>query len=350
MSRYTPTFTFHSTVVEAPRPSAWGRRCVVLAWLMALAAAWTALAPWHALWLPGPPTLRWGLELIVHGQWLWLVLGGTAAVLAVVARRHSAWLALAVVLGSWWAQLPAAPQAVLQPGAMGAAPAPVLRVASVNLWLDNPDLQALEQWLLSAQAPDLVVLQEFTPAHQRWLQREGAGAALLKRFAHQSLHAQSDPFGMAVLSRWPLARVQWQVPAHHQETPQWHGLLLWQGQVVALGAVHPMPPIDAAYAQVRDARVLQAARQVAGQRHAGVLLGDFNDTPWSAGMRALAPYMQRASGLAPTWPNVWGWGSLLPLDHILVTDHWQVLERGWGPAVGGDHRPVQVSLVLAEQR
>lgn len=321
-----------------------GLRCFAVAWLAAGGAAVAALSPWHAQLATWAQPLPWLLGLLSHWQWGYVVLGTLAAMGAVFAGRRSAWLALLLVHASWWCQLPAAPAAT-----QAQAASPALTLGAVNLHYDNTQMQPLLDWLHSPSAPHVVVLHEFTPEHQQRLLREG-GDALRQRYPYQSWHAQPDQFGMALFSRWPLHNTRWHVGEAPEMTPQLHTQLHWQSQVVALAAVHPMPPVSASYAQLRDQSVLAAAQHVAADGQLGIVAGDLNDTPWGAGMRALAPWVRRASGLAPTWPNAWGWGSILPLDHVLVTAQWRVQQRHWGPDVGSDHRPVVVSLVISDER
>ncbi|WP_353852098.1 endonuclease/exonuclease/phosphatase family protein [Piscinibacter sp.] len=71
----------------------------------------------------------------------------------------------------------------------------------------------------------------------------------------------------------------------------------------------------------------------------------FIDRLRSTGLRATAP-LQRANGLQPTWPNAWGWLSILPLDHVLVTPSIKLEDSSLGPDLGSDHRPVRVRLSL----
>ena len=55
--------------------------------------------------------------------------------------------------------------------------------------------------------------------------------------------------------------------------------------------------------------------------------------------------MRRASLAVPTWPSAWGWLSVLPLDHVLASPGWQLVEAHTGPDLGSDHRPMVVRLV-----
>lgn len=309
-----------------------------LGWLAAGAALVAASAGWLAPRLP--PTVVWLFGLVGHWQWAILTFGLLAATAAVLCGRPWALLPGAVVLGSWLLHLGAAPSPSTAP-----APAEVLRVATLNLGYENRDLQGLGQWLAALDAPDILVLQEFTPAHQQAIEA-GQSAEWARAYRHRSLHPQLDQFGIAVLSRWPIRSAQAVAPQTGEDTLKLRLVLDWQQRALAVTAIHPMPPINPGHAVARDRSMLLEAQRLAALDMPGILLGDFNDTPWSPGMRALAPYLSRASGLAPTWPNAYGRLSLLPLDHVLVTRHWSRVEQAVGADVGSDHRPVLASITL----
>src|SRR5690606_37885713 len=139
----------------------------------------------------------------------------------------------------------------------------------------------------------------------------------------------------------------WIPPRTHLDTLKLRAIVNVKGMDVAITAAHPMPPISADYAQIRDRSLNEEGALLAQGRVAGILVGDFNDTPWSWGVRGGQP-LTRATSLAPTWPNAWGWLSLLPLDHILVTPNVQVLQAAQGVDLHSDHRPVVVRLALPQ--
>lgn len=222
----------------------------------------------------------------------------------------------------------------------GASPARLI-VASANLNIERTDHAALAAWLLSGNGPDVIALQEFSESAMASV----TASELLAAYPHRVFAPSDDPFGLGVLSKYPIASVENVPPANLLATLKLRLVLEVRGHRVALTAVHPMPPISADYARERDASLRLEAWRLTRAGIPGVLLGDMNDTPWSTGLRATAP-LQRASGLTPTWPNAWGWLSLLPLDHVLVTPGVRVEEASLGPDLGSDHRPVQVRLAL----
>jgi len=81
-----------------------------------------------------------------------------------------------------------------------------------------------------------------------------------------------------------------------------------------------------------------------------IVVGDLNATPWSNAFSGLGHAgLLRATGLKPTWPAIGlGWMGI-PIDHVLVTPHWSVMERQIGPNIGSDHLPVMVRIGLISE-
>ncbi len=317
-----------------------------LVWLCALGA----LAAPVARFLPADqaPSLQWLVELPAHWQWLYLVVGATSLVLLMLSVRSGlgkGWVALpapaALVLGGVFLWQPA----TLPRGAEPADPGTVLTVGTANLNAATTDFGPFTDWLASADAPDVVFLQEFTELAQQALIRNPAVAA---RYPHRLAVPQPDPFGLALLSRHPLSGLQTLQPQDLRDTLRLRATVAWNGRAVHLSALHPMPPLDERFAQARDRALVQEAQHLTAQPGGLALMsGDLNITPWARGLFAVDGSMRRANGMAPSWPNAFGWLSVLPLDHVLASSGWQVVGGGIGPDLGSDHRPVVVRLTVA---
>lgn len=319
-------------------------RALWLVWLCALGALTAPLS--QVLPTSHAPWLQWLVELAAHWQWAYATMGAAATMLLVLMLRRRAWwlpLPALVVAGSWlWqpATLPTAPAA-----AQGAANAQVLTVGTANLNLSNTDFASLQQWLASADAPDVVFLQEFTELAQRALADDTALAA---RYPHRLAVPQPDPFGLAILSRHALADAQVLQPRTENDTLRLRATLLWHGQPVHLSALHPMPPLSSAFARARDQALRDEARHLAQAGGLGVMAGDLNTTPWARSLWGDDQAQMRRAGFAvPTWPNAWGWLSVLPLDHVLASPGWQLVGAHTGPNLGSDHRPWVVRLLAS---
>lgn len=317
-----------------------------LAWLCALGA----LAAPVARFLPADqvPSLQWLMELPAHWQWLYLVVGAISLALLMFLGRSGmgkGWLALpalaALVLGGVFLWQPA----TLPRGAAPADPGAVLTVGTANLNAATTDFDPLTHWLASADAPDVVFLQEFTELAQQALIRS---PAVVARYPHRLAVPQPDPFGLAILSRHPLSGLQTLQPQDLRDTLRLRATVDWNGRAVHLSALHPMPPLDEGFAQARDRALVQEAQHLTAQPGGLALMaGDLNTTPWARGLFAVDGSMRRANGMAPSWPNAFGWLSVLPLDHVLASSGWLVVGGGTGPDLGSDHRPVVVRLTVA---
>ena len=313
------------------------QRAAIVTWLCGLGAMSTFMPylPEAAL----PDYLRWLAGLASHWQWLYAGLAVIGASLTACLRPGRPWqvlVPLAMVAAAWLHQSPQAEART----ALG-QPAVTLTVASANLNFERTDHAALAAWLLSDDAPDAIALQEFTPSAMAMVNRP----ELLAAYPHRVLEPSDDQFGLGVLSKFPITSTEKVQPADELATLKLRLVLDVHGQKLAVTAVHPMPPISAAYAQERDASLRLEARLLADSGLPGILLGDMNDSPWSSGLQGAAPLL-RASGLAPTWPNLGGWLSVLPLDHVLVTPGVRADGAGFGVDLGSDHRPVRVRLAL----
>lgn len=272
--------------------------------------------------------LAWLVDLGAHWQWLYLVAGVVSG--AMLFRRGSrALVALAAILiaGGWFSA---------STGAEGASvdAHPRFTVVSANLHLGQADLDALTRWAAGLGA-DVLVLQEVTEASARSIAR-------WKDYPYQLVTPEDGPFGLAVLSRHPLTDTA--VLESLEQPLRYRAFVSWQGRRVAISAVHPMPPIDPLYHERRAQMLEEEARWGHSAGSPSIVAGDLNASPWSSALRAVAPAgLRRATGLQPTWP---GRFPVIPIDHILTSDAWQVVASGLGPAIGSDHRPVFAVLSI----
>ena len=281
---------------------------------------------------PSASHLAWLIDLAAHWQWVYLPTGLLAAGW-LLWRGYRIWplLALPALVSAWVSTPPTLP--------LIRSPEPAaqsLTVASANIHLDTQDLSALYDWAV-AERVDVLVLLEVTPAHVAQLNTFGD-------FEYRLIHPDYGPFGVAILSRLPLHAEG--IIESTFETPVLRARVEWKGRNLALSAAHPMPPLSPAYHQARASMLEREAKWGAAHGLPAILAGDLNATPWSNGMRVAAAHgLLRSAAYAPSWPSRL---PLLPIDHVLASPHWSVLERQIGPDVGSDHRPVLARLAIRE--
>lgn len=310
----------------------------------AAAAAASTLA---ALVDPGG-TAAWLSDLAVHWQWVYLAAALAVAPLVAIVDPRGAWIAAVCVVVCATCCMQAAP-ALPRAATSLRGGEPVLKVISANVYLGNADLGRVSAWI-AQHDPDVVFMQEVAAAAVPQLST--------LRYRHVLLKRPIESYGVVVLSKYPLHDVQvvelmGELEGHRISH---RARLDWNGRSVAVAAVHLAAPTSARFQAARDGLLDDTVRWAGDRKQPALIVGDLNATPWSRALkRAAAAGMRRATSLAPTWP-VAGLPdvaaalvpTLIPIDQVLGSRHWAVVERRVGPTIGSDHRPVLVSLALRD--
>ncbi|MBA3394310.1 MAG: endonuclease/exonuclease/phosphatase family protein [Deltaproteobacteria bacterium] len=194
--------------------------------------------------------------------------------------------------------------------------------------------------LITTTRPDLVGLVEVDDI---WLAELEPALAGYQRLASP----RSDNLGIALYARGSLDGA---IEALGTEWPSVVATVTLANARLSIVLTHPIPPISAAHerAQIRQldaiaARALTLPPPVA-------IAGDLNATPWSRMFLRLVARSglcdSRAGfGLQTTFPtNLALLG--IPIDHVLLSCDVGVRDRRIGPAIGSDHFPVILDLVL----
>ncbi len=299
-------------------------------WLAATSLAGLATPLLSGLLAGSFGTIAWLVDLVSHWQWLYLAVLVPACL--VLIREDRRWgLALLAVPLPWMTASESAPHSAFKPLI------PVLTVASANVHFENSDAPPLARWLLEA-SPDVVVLHEVSPAYTEQL-------GVYRQYPFKHLAPANDPFGVAILSRFPLTNVE--SVTDESGIPHVKALLDWNGHLITLITWHPMPPFSPSDHHARNAHLGALAEAARHEGKPTILAGDLNATPWSNAFNGIGQMgLRRATDLLPTWP-IAGLGWLgIPIDHVLVSAHWQVVEQSKGPDIGSDHLPVVAEFEL----
>jgi endonuclease/exonuclease/phosphatase (EEP) superfamily protein YafD len=301
-----------------------------LSWLL----GGVALASACALFAP----LGWPFELFAHFRAQYLVAALLLAAL-LAWRRLATPAVLALVLVGWHAW-PAAQGLVAAPSTADCS-GPTLTVATANVRYSNEDHARFLAWL-DTEPADLVVVQEVTAAWARDL-------AARRGYPYQHVLTREDPYGIAILSRWPLEAVSL-VDLAGDELPSLGAVVAVDGRRIQVYGLHTHWPVTPSLARARDEALQAAAALARDGTLPVVLLGDLNLTSYSPpfdrllGEGRLRDAMQ-GQGWRPTWQAGF-WPLALRIDHVLVSPGLCVEDATVGPAVGSDHRPVLARLRL----
>lgn len=282
--------------------------------------------------------LGWPFELFVHFRAQYAV-GSLVLVPLLFWLRRPGYAALAAALALF--HLAPAVRNTLADRPVAACAGPSLTVVTANVRYRNEDRGRFIDWL-EAQAADLVVVQEVTAA---WAEE----FARLESYPHRAVLVREDPYGIAVLSRWPLESTE---PADFagDGLPALVGRLEVGGQRLMFVGLHTHWPVLPGLARARDESLREVARVIRGQDRPAIVLGDLNLTPYSPAF----PRFEDAAGVRdvmdgrrwrPTW-RAGFWPLALRIDHVLASAGICVEQAEVGPPIGSDHRPVLARLRL----
>ncbi len=286
----------------------------------------------------------WPFELFVHFRWQ--LAAACIALLAAACALRRPWM-MAVAVAAL--VLPFVPGNALWGGKATAGTTSAvcssdkLRVVTANAWFAATEHTALLDWLRRSDA-DVIALQEVTPAWAAALE------PLARQYPYRKVIARNDPYGIALLSRWPIVGAIEEVDLAGDGMPSLVATLERGNQRMQVIVMHTRWPVLPALQPLRDQALQHAAQLAAANPDATILLGDFNITPFAPAFARLLDESRLRDALAdelwrPTWLAGF-WPLALPIDHVLVPRGSCVIAHEIGPYVGSDHRPLQVTLRL----
>ncbi len=219
-----------------------------------------------------------------------------------------------------------------------------VRVVFANILKSNHDVGRLVAWIRDNDA-DVVVATEVLPRHVERMAGPMAG------YPFRKLEPRGHPFGMVVYSRHPisdetvtgLAGITGTAPGPVMVTV---GVDTPAGTLHIAG-LHLFPPVTPHRFARRNEQFGIAADILAEVATPRIVVGDFNATPWSAGLRAfLSQTRLRGFNTRATWP-VWFGFAGIPIDHAFASADLRILDIETGPDIGSDHRPVMIEVAPA---
>ncbi|NUT33688.1 MAG: endonuclease/exonuclease/phosphatase family protein [Hamadaea sp.] len=316
----------------------WGRRLLVaVQWLFAAGVTGWAIARLAGLdrWFPAAQLISFTPYVTV------VALLGTALLGA--ARR---WRALAVA-GTATLVLVACVAPRVLPDTGSGGDGPVLRVASVNVFIGGTDPAAIVA-TAREQRVDLLAVQEMTPQWLAAADEAGIGEMFPQRFTA----AEYGAGGSALFSRFPLADAGSYLNAQGWFQQAYGTLTVPGAAPVRLESVHAASPYSAE--MTPDWReTLRKAPPATPDGTVRVLLGDFNATLDHSLLRKLigTGYRDAAETTGKGLVGTWGPydGKPVPpvaIDHVLADERIGVRSFDAFTIDGGDHRLIVAELAL----
>ena len=216
------------------------------------------------------------------------------------------------------------------------------RILSANILGSNADYAQIAQ-MLDQEKPDIALIVEYDHHHDQGLKQ------VIAEFPYYFLIPRQDNYGLALLSRLPLASTE-AVMLNDDQIPVLVARVEIQGCPVTIIGSHPPPPKRKWMSSMRDRQMLALAHLAAQQSGEVILLGDFNATPWSYSYRDLLQQSKLLDsrigfGVQATWPAHFPLLKV-PIDQILHSAGISITSLSTGCACGSDHHPLIAEFCL----
>jgi endonuclease/exonuclease/phosphatase (EEP) superfamily protein YafD len=216
-----------------------------------------------------------------------------------------------------------------------------LRVASLNLWYQNPRIDDVAD-ILPAVDADVIVFSEYTTEHQAALE----ATPLARDFPYRAQRTLRGVSGLGVWSRFPI-----------DEREQLYTFDSIELDVrgpdgdIRVFAKHISTPI-ADFAAWRDA-LATSARIGRDAEEPTLLIGDLNSSYWHPPFRRVLDagfvdaHAANGSGFSTSWPTDWWIPPFVRLDHALTAGGLVSTDVDDFEIPGSDHRGLVVTVAPA---
>ncbi len=231
----------------------------------------------------------------------------------------------------------------------GAVKENTIKLLVANVLMDNKKVGEIIA-MVDRYEPDIVLLLEPDKYWEKELK------SLESSYPHRVLYPLDNTYGMLFYSRLPIKNEEVRFLIEDDIPSMYAQLELPSGQLVHFYGVHPMPPSPTEHyrSTERDAELLLVAKDALKKQGPVMVAGDLNDVAWSHTTRLflrmsglLDPRVGR--GLFNTY-NADHFLMRWPLDHIFVSQHFEIQEINRMPYVGSDHFPILTSLTYTGEK
>jgi endonuclease/exonuclease/phosphatase (EEP) superfamily protein YafD len=236
----------------------------------------------------------------------------------------------------------AAPLAFPEPQPAAATTSTGLRVASLNLWFENPEIDAVAD-ILPAVDADVIVFSEYTVEHRTALEASPSA----RDFPYRSQRIGRRATGMAIWSRFPIVDEDRLAGAGRSIAIDVRGP---DGDMRIVGMHLPTPISDftAWRTELTDAAEIGRSAE-----EPTLLIGDLNSSYWHPPFRHLLDsgfvdaHAANGSGFSTSWPADRWIPPFVRLDHALTAGGLVSTDVDDFDVPGSDHRGLVVTVAPA---
>ncbi len=210
----------------------------------------------------------WLLDLFSHFRAQYAVVLTLAIILSCFTREYRSAFVFAVFLVVNIATI-----VPLYFGSVGDPDAAGLQVMLMNVKTDYHNIEQVATAITHYDV-EILLLEEVDDHWLRSLQ------SVLAAYPYSVSSPRIDNFGIALFSKLPLIDPVVTSFGPAVDVPSVQAIIAWQGRTLTFLGTHPVPPISAKYAQLRNDQLHAVALHSSTLEGSILLMGDLNTTPW----------------------------------------------------------------------
>lgn len=227
------------------------------------------------------------------------------------------------------------------------AEADKLSIILANVKMKNREAQPILEYVASKD-PDFFVAMEV----DEWWDEQLRGIEKDYPYTEESINEVA--YGMTLYSKYPLQNVLVN-NLQHEKVPSFEATVtLPNGRDIVLHTVHPVPPKH--FENLPDNKgeeevaLLKIGEKVTDNPLPAIVAGDLNDVVWGytdelTGTKGKLFDVRVGRGFFNSF-DATKWYMRWPIDHVFVTEEFNLKALERGPDIGSDHFPIWVELVL----
>ncbi len=282
------------------------------------------------------------IELFRNFPLQYFVIGLISFIWSIVSRNVRGIILSVVVVGLNYSQIMDYPLTFFR--CCEGASADGFRAMSVNVLTSNLRKGELFE-RVKKHSPDVI---SFLEVNSEWLLEIESRIGV--EYPHHVEVLRPDNFGIALRSKFPIVKAK--IDALGERQPETIvAELLIMDKTVRVISTHPVPPMSSSNNSLNNQQLKSITDLVSENKIPTIVMGDLNSTPWGLGFKSLINRTKlkdprRDFGIIPTWPADKSFKKIfsIPIDHILVSEDFKVLNLQVDPAPGSDHRMIIADL------
>ena len=210
-----------------------------------------------------------------------------------------------------------------------------ISIASINLLSSNNESDKVIHFIKNYD-PDILILLEYNPKWKNLL------STVTDQYTFNKVEVRNDNFGIGYFSK--IESEASILNFDYTQVPSIKTTIEIEDKTVTIVATHPFPPVGQERFNARNFHLNALAKMRKEFSENLIIVGDLNTSSYSKHFKDLLiktnlKDSRSGFGILPTWPSNF---KLLQttLDHFLVSDRINIINRGTANTLGSDHLPI----------